>query len=78
MRPPKRKDSPQLRPVSLLHATVRRGGGGRRDHDTYGHGATTMLALGLLLNIAGIGVFCWLFSGAAMPLFPALCFFLCA
>ena len=24
------------------------------------HGATTMLAFGLLLNIAGIGVLCWL------------------
>jgi len=65
----------QLRLVSPLHATLRRGGGGRRDHDIYAHGATTMLALGLLLNIAGIGVFCWLiFTLAvyALPFFVAI------
>ena len=67
--------SPQLRFVSLLHPTVRRGGGGRRDHDIYAHGATTMLAFGLLLNIAGIGVFCWLIitlAVYALPFFVAI------
>jgi hypothetical protein len=39
------------------------------------HGATTMLALGLLLNIVGIGLFCWLtFTLAvyALPFFVAM------
>jgi hypothetical protein len=39
------------------------------------HGATTMLALGLLLNTVGIGLFCWLiFTLAvyALPLFVAV------
>jgi hypothetical protein len=60
---------------------MRRGGGGRRDHDIRAHGATTMLALGLLLNIAGIGVFCWLiFTLAvyALPFFVAINAGICA
>jgi hypothetical protein len=39
------------------------------------HGATTMLALGLLLNTVGIGLFCWLiFTLAvyALPFFVAI------
>src|SRR5579872_7245079 len=66
---------PQLRLVSLPYPNLRRGGGGRRDHYTFVHGATTMLALGLLLNVAGIGLFCWLiFTLAvyALPLFVAI------
>jgi hypothetical protein len=45
------------------------------------HGATTMLALGLLLNFAGIGLFCWLiFTLAvyALPFFVALNVFMMA
>jgi hypothetical protein len=41
----------------------------------FAYGATTMLALGLLLNFAGIGLFCWLiFTLAvyALPFFVAL------
>jgi hypothetical protein len=39
------------------------------------HGATTMLALGLLINVAGIGLFCWLIFALAvyaLPFFVAL------
>jgi hypothetical protein len=39
------------------------------------HGATTMLALGLLLNTVGLGVICWLMFTLAvyiLPLFVAL------
>ena len=67
--------SPQLRLVSILCPNSRRGGGGRRDRYTFAHGATTMLALGLLLNIVGIGLFCWLiFTLAvyALPFFVAI------
>jgi hypothetical protein len=66
---------PQLRLVSTLFPELRRGGGGRRDRCTYAHGATTMLALGLLLNTVGIGLFCWLiFTLAvyALPFFMAI------
>jgi hypothetical protein len=59
----------------LSYPNLRRGGGGRRDHDIYAGGATTMLALGLLLNTVGIGLFCWLiFTLAvyALPFFVAI------
>jgi hypothetical protein len=39
------------------------------------HGATTMLALGLLLNTVGLGVICWLIFTLAvyiLPLFVAI------
>jgi hypothetical protein len=49
---------------------VRRGGGGRRDRYTFAHEATTMLALGLLLNFAGIGLFCWLIFTLAVYALP--------
>jgi len=42
---------------------------------TLANGATTMLALGILLNVAGIGLFCWLiFTLAvyALPFFVAV------
>jgi hypothetical protein len=74
-RPPGEVASPQLRLVSILYPNLRRGGGGRRDHYTFVHGATTMLALGLLLNTLGIGLFCWLiFTLAvyALPFFVAI------
>jgi hypothetical protein len=67
--------TPQLRRVSIAYPNPRRGGGGRRDRYTYVHGATTILALGLLFNVAGIGVFCWLiFTLAvyALPFFVAI------
>jgi hypothetical protein len=54
---------------------LRRGGGGRRERCTYAHGATTMLALGLLLNTVGIGLFCWLIFALAvyaLPFFVAI------
>ena len=54
---------------------MRRGGGGRRDRYIHAHGATTTLALGLLLNTVGIGFFCWLvFTLAvyALPFFVAV------
>jgi hypothetical protein len=74
-RPPGEVASPQLRLVSILYPNLRRGGGGRRDHYTFVHGATTMLAVGLLLNTLGIGLFCWLiFTLAvyALPFFVAI------
>src|SRR5215831_13122039 len=52
--------SPQLRLVSIPYQDLRRGGGGRRDRYIHAHGATTTLALRLLLNTVGIGFFCWL------------------
>ena len=67
--------TPQLRRVSIAYPNPRRGGGGRRDRYTFAHGATTMLALGLLLNTVGIGLFCWLiFTLAvyALPFFVAI------
>jgi len=67
--------TPQLRQVSTLCPKLRRGGGGRRDRYTFAHGATTMLAIGLLLNTVGIGLFCWLiFTLAvyALPFFVAI------
>jgi hypothetical protein len=54
---------------------MRRGGGGRRDRYAFAYGATTMLALGLVLNTVGIGLFCWLiFTLAvyALPFFVAV------
>ncbi|MDU6725581.1 MAG: hypothetical protein E6471_02440 [Bradyrhizobium sp.] len=47
----------------------------------FAYGATTMLALGLLLNFAGIGLFCWLiFTLAvyALPFFVGLTVFMLA
>ena len=67
--------SPQLRLVSIPYQGLRRGGGGRRDRYIHAHGATTVLALGLLLNTVGIGFFCWLvFTLAvyALPFFVAV------
>ena len=61
--------------VSILCLKLRRGGGGRRDWQIYAHGAITMLALGLVLNTLGIGLFCWaIFALAvyALPFFVAL------
>jgi hypothetical protein len=54
---------------------MRRGGGGRRDRYSLQHGATTMLALGLLLNTVGIGLVCWLIFTLAVyasPFFVAI------
>ena len=34
------------------------------------HGATTMLALGLLLNTVGLGVICWLMFTVAVYILP--------
>jgi hypothetical protein len=54
---------------------LRRGGGGRCDRYIYANGGITMLALGLVLNTLGIGLFCWLiFTLAvyALPLFVAV------
>ena len=34
------------------------------------HGATTMLALGLLLNTVGLGVICWLMFTLAVYVLP--------
>ncbi len=70
-----RSCAPQLRLVSTLHPNLRRGGGGRRDWYIYAHGATTMLALGLVLNAVGIGLFCWMIFALAiyaLPFFIAL------
>ncbi|SPP92682.1 MULTISPECIES: hypothetical protein [Bradyrhizobium] len=67
--------APQLRLVSVSYPELRRGGGGRRDQYIYAHGATTMLAIGLVLNTLGIGLFCWaIFTLAvyALPFFVAL------
>jgi hypothetical protein len=67
--------SPQLRLVSIPYQDLRRGGGGRRGRYIHAHGATTTLALGLLLNTVGIGLFCWLvFTLAvyALPFFVAV------
>jgi hypothetical protein len=36
------------------------------------HGATTMLALGLLLNTIGLGVICWLIFTLAVYVLPAV------
>jgi hypothetical protein len=46
-----------------------------RDGHAFAYGATTMLALGLVLNTLGIGLFCWaIFALAvyALPFFVAL------
>jgi hypothetical protein len=60
--------TPQLRLVSVSYPKLRRGGGGRRNWYIYVHGATTMLAIGLVLNALGIGLFCWaIFALAVMP-----------
>ncbi|MDF0579249.1 hypothetical protein [Bradyrhizobium yuanmingense] len=67
--------TPQLRLVSVSYPELRRGGGGRRDRCTYALEATTMLALGLVLNTLGIGLFCWaIFALAvyALPFFVAV------
>jgi hypothetical protein len=67
--------TPQLRLVSIAYPELRRGGGGRRDRYSFAYGATTMLALGLVLNTIGIGLFCWLiFTLAvyALPFFVAI------
>jgi hypothetical protein len=49
---------------------MRRGGGGRRNPYIFAHGATTMLALGLLLNTIGLGLFCWLIFTLAVYALP--------
>jgi hypothetical protein len=67
--------TPQLRLVSIAYPELCRGGGGRRNRYSFAQGATTMLALGLVLNTVGIGLFCWLiFTLAvyALPLFVAV------
>ncbi|WP_448040544.1 hypothetical protein [Bradyrhizobium liaoningense] len=67
--------TPQLRLLLVSYPELRRGGGGRRNWYIYAHGATTMLAIGLVLNTLGIGLFCWaIFSLAvyALPFFVAL------
>jgi hypothetical protein len=67
--------TPQLRLVSVSYPELRHGGGGRRNWYIYAHGATTMIALGLVLNTLGIGLFCWtIFALAvyALPVFVAL------
>ena len=67
--------TPQLRLLSVSYPELRRGGGGRRNWYIYAHGATTMLAIGLVLNTLGIGLFCWaIFTLAvyALPFFVAL------
>ena len=62
--------APQLRQVSTLCPKLRRGGGGRRDRSLYENGATTMLALGLVLNTVGLGLFCWLIFALAVYAVP--------
>jgi hypothetical protein len=62
--------APQLRQVSTLCPKLRRGGGGRRNRSIYANGATTMLALGLVLNTVGIGLFCWLIFALAVYALP--------
>jgi hypothetical protein len=62
--------APQLRQVSTLCAKLRRGGGGRRNRSIYANGATTMLALGLVLNTVGIGLICWLIFALAVYALP--------
>ncbi|XSC47589.1 hypothetical protein ACF1BQ_020415 [Bradyrhizobium sp. RDT10] len=64
--------TPQLRLVSILCLKSRRGGGGRRGWQIYAHGATTMLALGLVLNTLGIGLFCWAIFALAVYALPFL------
>ncbi|MGY3038292.1 hypothetical protein ACVIIV_007462 [Bradyrhizobium sp. USDA 4354] len=67
--------APQLRLLSVSYPELHRGGGGRRNWYIYAHGATTMLAIGLVLNTLGIGLFCWaIFALAvyALPFFVAL------
>ena len=67
--------TPQLRLVSASYPELRRGGDGRRDWYVYAHGATTMLAIGLVLNTLGIGLFCWAIIALAvyaLPFFVAL------
>ncbi|MDH2347743.1 hypothetical protein [Bradyrhizobium sp. SSUT77] len=59
----------------FLRPNPRRGGGGRRDRYIYADGATTVLALGLVLNILAIGLFCWVIFALAvyaLPFFVAL------
>jgi hypothetical protein len=73
--PPGEEAVPQLRQVSTLYPKLRHGGGGRRDRYRFAHGATTMLALGLVLNTVGIGLFCWLIfmlAVYALPFFVAV------
>jgi hypothetical protein len=51
------------------------------NHIPFAYEATTMLALGLLLNFAGIGLFCWLIftlAAYALPFFVALNVFMLA
>jgi hypothetical protein len=43
-----------------IDAALRHHRRGRRDRNIYCIGATSMLALGLVLNPLGIGLFCWL------------------
>jgi hypothetical protein len=54
----------------IAYPELRRGGGGRRNHNPFAYGATTMLALGLLLNTVGLGVICWLMFTLAVYVLP--------
>jgi hypothetical protein len=48
----------------------RRGGGGRRDPCNFVTGPITMIIIGILLNIIGLGIFCWLLFTLAIHAFP--------
>ena len=58
-----------------LYSPVRRGGGGRRARSTLVTETTTMIVIGILFGVVGIGFLCWLlFSLAvyALPFFAAV------
>ncbi|MGY4315341.1 hypothetical protein ACVWW1_004668 [Bradyrhizobium sp. JR3.5] len=48
----------------------RRGGGGRRDPCNLCHGTITMLIIGILLNVVGLGIFCWALFALAIHALP--------
>jgi len=67
------RDSERAR--DRLFLGPRRGGGGRRDPRNLVTGTITMLIIGVLLNIVGLGLFCWaLFALAthALPFFVGM------
>jgi hypothetical protein len=49
---------------------MRRGGGGRRNRSTFVTEVSTMVVIGLVLSVVGLGFFCWLLFTLAVYTLP--------
>src|ERR1700694_5192309 len=68
--PSGRKRFPSRRRATLAIFGMRRGGGGRRNRSTFVTEVSTMVVIGLVLSVVGIGFFCWLLFTLAVYALP--------